>query len=324
MYLSENQSGDLDDVGWKRLWRRRNRRVLWLTARVCAACVLLAAASLKAYDLATSLVVEASWIESRVFLVAVVEYELLLGLWLLSGWRPRLAHHVTLITFCLFALAALIKVVAGDASCGCFGKLSVDPRVTLGLDVAMILLLTVAFAPQATRPESGATEFRVKGAWVFGFLAVAIGLPSAWWMSHYEPAVFDESGILIGDDPFVVLEPEAWIDKHLPILPHIDIGASLSEGTWLMILYRHDCSHCVESLASLSDDAVRLTTTGGYRGIAVIELPPFAPSGADPITPSSPFHRGRLSPSREWFVQTPAAMDLADGIVVALRTDLVE
>src|SRR5690606_34159712 len=40
----------------------------------------------------------------------------------------------------------------------------------------------------------------------------------------------------------VILEPEKWIGKPLPIADWIDVD--LSTGDWIVLLHRHDCPAC--------------------------------------------------------------------------------
>ena len=199
-------------------------------------------------------------------------------------------------------------------------KLAIDPRWTLALDLLIVAWLAFARPSQAM----GDRRMLTSGARAAALLMIVIGVPAGWWMGRYEPAVVGADGTLIGEDPFVILEPETWIHQALPIIPYIDTGDMLRKGDWLVILYRHDCPHCIESLANLHDAVPRLRAAEGYRGVAAIELPPYAPNEADPVPVEGAFHRGRLSAVRDWFVQTPAAMELSDGIVVAMRPDLTD
>jgi hypothetical protein len=67
-------------------WRTSGRG--YAVVRTSAALLLLVAASLKAYQLATEPVLGSGLLESRWFLIGVVEFELFFGLWLLSGMLP--------------------------------------------------------------------------------------------------------------------------------------------------------------------------------------------------------------------------------------------
>ncbi len=59
--------------------------------RVALGLLLLTAAGLKGYQLATEPVAEDGLLTSRWFLIAVVEFELTFSLWLLSGSYPQWA-----------------------------------------------------------------------------------------------------------------------------------------------------------------------------------------------------------------------------------------
>jgi hypothetical protein len=57
---------------------------------------------------------------------------------------------------------------------------------------------------------------------------------------------------------------------------------------------------------------------GASIPLALVEVPPFgAFGGALP----EPALRARLSPTKEWFVETPVALRLEDGIVVEIETN---
>jgi hypothetical protein len=59
-----------------------------------------------------------------------VEFELFLGLWLVSGLHVRQARDLALVCFFAFAGVSLYQALAGAASCGRFGKVSVNPWCT--------------------------------------------------------------------------------------------------------------------------------------------------------------------------------------------------
>ncbi len=114
-------------------------------AAVYAVCLLLlAAASLKLWSVLSP--GEAVWLtrSERAFNAALAGFELLLAAWLITGRMPRLAWATTLATFLAFAGVAATKVAAGEASCGCFGLLIIDPRWTLALDLVVVAALAWA------------------------------------------------------------------------------------------------------------------------------------------------------------------------------------
>lgn len=68
---------------------------------------LLVAAGLKAYGLAFDPFSHHSFLSSPRLMVATVEVEVLVGVWLLSGWWPRVARAVALGLFGILAFASL-------------------------------------------------------------------------------------------------------------------------------------------------------------------------------------------------------------------------
>ncbi|MEN8251873.1 MAG: hypothetical protein ABFS32_23330, partial [Bacteroidota bacterium] len=130
---------------------------------------------------------------------------------------------------------------------------------------------------------------------VLGFSAVAVSLP-----------------VLILNEPktvtstYEVLEPETWIGKELPILEHIDIGEQLKTGNWLVMLYHHDCLGCTEAIPKIEQMARDLESSEGLLQFALIEVPPYGPPDAGPVSANTLCDVGRLNLSKEWFVTTPA------------------
>lgn len=106
--------------------------------------LLLAAAGLKAYGLAVDPVGGVGPFSSPVFQVAVTELEILLGIWLLWGRQPIAAWLTTLATFAAFAGASLLVGSAGQASCGCLGKVSLNPWYAFFIDLAALAVLVRA------------------------------------------------------------------------------------------------------------------------------------------------------------------------------------
>ena len=109
--------------------------------RIALGLLLLVAAGLKGHQLATEPVAETGLLTSRWFLIAAVEFELVFGLWLLLGLYPRRTWQVALLCFGGFACVSLSKALSGDSSCGCFGKVPVNPWYTLLLDLAAVAAL---------------------------------------------------------------------------------------------------------------------------------------------------------------------------------------
>jgi len=303
---------------------------------VALGAILLIAGALKAHHLATEPVAGAGWINGRISLMIQAEIEILFGLWLFGGLMPRLSWAGALGCFVLFTGVTLYRGITGEASCGCFGKVSVNPWYTLVLDLGAIAALLWQ-RPDLSEGKPAANRrgrlITVAAAGVV--LCVAAGAA----MAMYTPARLGADGQILGDDPYVFLEPATWPGKRLPLLRHIvdvpgaakdanargvsgtDVSAQLAKGQWTAVLYRHNCSHCQESVPRFEKMCLKAGPGGGFTKVAMIELPPYAPPGKSLLAPDSPCVQGRLSDRRQWFVQTPVALFLADGAVTGLLTE---
>ncbi|MBI2826200.1 MAG: hypothetical protein HYX69_16085 [Planctomycetia bacterium] len=298
------------------------------TLRAALGGVLLVAAGLKAYDL-VSAPAAASPVGSRLLAAALVEGEALLGLWLLSGFARRGAWRAALVAFALFACVSLYRGLSGAESCGCFGGVRVSPWWTFVGDLAAVFALwwwwprrdlADALVPAAEAPE----VVRERHAWRMvpaALAAVSLNLTVVWAIAMLAPARLTDAGDIPADAKSVVLEPNGWVGKRLPLLTHTDIGSQLSVGQWTVLLYHHDCPKCQEVLANYESDE-GLADLGRARQVALVEVPPFddtliADSGA-PLG----FARGLLSADKEWFVATPVVIDVDDGTVVRVSSEL--
>jgi len=105
--------------------------------RFVVAAILLLAAGLKAYQLATAPlppVVQDSvftplfeLLNDRYLLMAVVVGEILFALILIADIWRQWAWLLSLLGFSAFALVSLMKGVSGESSCGCFGTVTINP-----------------------------------------------------------------------------------------------------------------------------------------------------------------------------------------------------
>ena len=281
--------------------------------RNLAALVLLAAAGLKAHQLATEPVISAGLLDSRWFLIATIEYELFFGLWLLSAILPKRTWAIALACFGLFACVSLYKAILGNASCGCFGRVSVNPWYTATLDLAIVASF-VRWPPTDSSPILSLTvkQLRLR---VIAVLLVwfVVGVPAAFALAMYSASTLSDVGAVIGDGQIVVLEPEKWIGKKFPLLNDIDMGEQLATGGWTVVLYHHDCPRCQEVLLKYD----RMTEQPSPTPVAFVEVPPYGPAN---VAAQSLRHRGRIRADREWFVATPLELQLIDGRVSSILT----
>ncbi len=280
--------------------------------------VLLAAAILKGYQLLTEPVAEDTIWSQRRSLILQVEFELFLGIWLMSRIMKRAAWLVALSCFVLFSGVTLYKGITGADSCGCFGSVKVNPWVTLlTIDLPAVLGLAVFRPVRLVGPE----VTQVKKRCLF-LPDIFTPLPS---LSRFA-VVFSAclillvvtTSILAFNEPqkvtstYEVLEPETWVGKELPILDYIDIGEQLREGNWLVLFYHHDCPDCQKAIVQYDRMAHDIVGNNDFLRIAMIEVPPYGPGL---LNRDSLCSYGRLVDIKEWFVATPVIVVLKNNCV---------
>lgn len=145
---------------WYRWWRFTSPAS---SVRLGIALLLFAAAVLKTHQLSTEPLRGTGLLNSRAVLVAVVEYEVLLAFWLLSGLAPGAAWWVAATTFGLFAVVAASKGMAGESSCGCFGRVATSPWFSFWLDVSGLVALCSSRVPPGRWGRWGLSWDRTSG-----------------------------------------------------------------------------------------------------------------------------------------------------------------
>jgi thiol-disulfide isomerase/thioredoxin len=293
--------------------------------------LLLTAAVLKAHELLTVPVANKDLWSWRPFLIFQVEFELAMGIWLLSGLFRPLAWLASLLCFSSFCCVTLYKALTGAVSCGCFGVVHVNPWITLlVIDLPAVIALGLfrphpAFAPLLSFLRSlaftgiGGRESirhvvaelakpmpslpRLAATAVLGLSALGLTTPI--------PALHVPATVTV---TYEVLEPKTWVGKELPILKYIDIGEKLRKGTWLVLLYHHDCPDCQKAIPQYEQMARDLAGNEDFLKIAFVAVPPY---GQGLVSENCPCTLGRLPETKEWFVATPAVALLKDGQVTS-------
>lgn len=113
------------------------------------------------------------WMSLPVVQFAVVAWELILGIWLISNLVRPLSWLFALFTFTIFAGVSSYFGIIGQASCGCFGTIQASPWAAFGVDVIAVTALVL------TRPAMRTAEVRtpiVTVAKLLGGTAAVIGL----------------------------------------------------------------------------------------------------------------------------------------------------
>jgi thiol-disulfide isomerase/thioredoxin len=261
--------------------------------------LLLTAAAMKGWQLLVEPVANKDIFSNRAFLIFAVEFELALGIWLISGLFRKAAWLAALLCFGLFSAITFYKAITGADSCGCFGSVHVNPWVTLfAIDIPAIITLIV-FRPKNQKLFDWPSIPRFATIFSIGIIILTV---AGCVLS------FNEPGKITTD--YEVLEPGTWIGKELPIIDYIDIGKQLEKGNWLVLFYHYDCPDCVKAIAELEDIANDLAGNEDILKIALVEVPPYGPKVINKNCTL-----GQLDNSKEWFVTTPAAILLDSGKV---------
>jgi len=153
---------------------------------------------------------------------------------------------------------------------------------------------------------------RVMGVFALWLL---VALPVTFAMASYADTILSEAGDIIGSGEIVVLKPDTWVGKRFPLLGYIASSDELKRGTWLVLLYHHDCPKCRRAIGDLK----RISDTLGAEQVALVELPPYHRA-------VQAFHFGgikvvhkHLDDAREWFVESPVGVLISEGFVFDIR-----
>lgn len=298
------------------VWRLRTILGSVFTRFGCAA-ILLIAAALKAYQLYTDPALGVLY-GSRWLQTALVEYELLLAIWLLSGIGLRWVRRIAFVTFLGFGCYALFLGLSGKESCGCFGQVPVNPWWTFGMDAALAVLLLI-WKPR--RIEDGFAPKARYGPFARRVFLALVAIP-ALAMAVWRPATESSRGISFASSGFVLLEPDKWIGQPFSLTEYLDIveHEHLLQGSWILLFYRHDCPKCQQVLPYYELLAEQLREGHEETQVALIEVPPYGPSG---LSTHSLCRLGRLSGDKEWLIVTPVEVQMVNGQVIAATSALV-
>jgi hypothetical protein len=247
-------------------------------------------------------------IHIRPLFAALIQLELIMALWLLTGAFPRARFLAAAICFMVFALAASYEAFHGFASCGCFGAVKVSPKITAVFDIAALIALW------ATKPKKILHQCLPKQRI---HLALAIGVilsGSFWTLFLLGPRRGNKDAQA---DNLVVLDPQSWLNKPLEIIGDIDSGEPLRHGRWLLVFYHYDCDGCRQAIPRYRAQATESRNNSVRWQLAFIAVPPLAPSAEeDPVRPSALYLHLKLRPSHDWFATTPVVAAIQEGKVL--------
>jgi len=142
--------------------------------RVVLGLLLLIAAGLKLYGLNVTALPRVGWFATPQVQVLAVEWELVLGLWLLSGAFQFGAWLAAIATFLTFAGVSAYFGWIGVASCGCFGVIRTSPWTAFGVDVAVLLALFISRPRGAFSGARSASKHMTLGGAARSHVSVSI------------------------------------------------------------------------------------------------------------------------------------------------------
>ncbi len=289
------------------MWRHRGHELV----RLLVVGVLLAAAVLKTHQLLTEPILGKGFLYSRWILIGLVELEFFFGLWILTGRAAQLTWRLATMCFVLFACVSAYKAIGGEASCGCFGRLQVNPWITMTFDLAMLAAL-LALPPAESNAPGHMVRIPLR---VFATVVVAIGLPALVAMTYFwPPTASPANGVTIAGDNWVIAEPQRWPGKRFPLLDQIDVGERLAAGRWLLVFYHPGCPQCEELIDRYRNWQQARVAGAESAKVAFIEVPDAEQSHSIDFSGTRCL-LGSLDRSRRWFVPTPTILVLQEGTV---------
>ncbi|MHC4717957.1 MAG: Ig-like domain-containing protein [Planctomycetota bacterium] len=252
--------------------------------------------------------------------VCAVQFEIVLGLLLVSGLYRRLAWLMAVCYLAVLTCVSSFRGAAGQGALPAIWGVSIPPWCQVGVWICLLGGMVLVRPPL----RSGV---RARRYWLryFGVLlgALAVGAPCGIAMALHSPPPTSVANLAGGDgdadSSIVILEPENWTGKALEILNHIDVGGRLTKGAWTVILYHHDCPNCRELLPEYEKQAKAMAAGSGGK-FAFVEMPPYAGEGEDPVSAAGGSLRGRLSAATNWFAATPVVMWMDDGVVTRVAS----
>ncbi|MHC4278694.1 MAG: hypothetical protein ACYSUJ_00875 [Planctomycetota bacterium] len=256
---------------------------------------------------ATEPILSRGFWESWHFFLIQIPLELGLSIWLLSALFRKGAWLVALVAFGAFICLTLHKGLIGAASCGCFGRVHVNPWITLtAIDIPLFLALLI-FRPVGYKllppPWPSAKHFfsvAIPTLIILGILVPSLALN--------RPPEKTEN--------YEVLSPFEWIGNDMPLLEYIDIGDVLSEGVSFILFFHHDCPNCQEAVPMYDQMARDYEVFDQGIQFAFIEGPPYGEPEEAIVPADTICLTGQLDEEKEWIFVSPLMVLTMDGIVI--------
>ena len=315
------------------------------------AAFLIVAAALKANQILTEPILTKGFWESWLFLVIQIPLEFGLGIWLVCGLFRKAAWLTGTLAFGAFIIITGYKALSGDASCGCFGTVHVNPWITLlTIDVPLFILLLV-FRPKGEKllppPWPSAKHFFGVAVPTVIFLAALVPVlvvnkppektdayevirPDQWTtVKPVKPVklpIPDTNTLLDANTAAVVTPPNTEPNKAAPVnvqpqnewtmLKRIDIADSLRSGIVVVLLYHFDCPGCQEAIPHYEKLNTELRGNEDAIRFAFIAVPPYGDEKLNPVPKDTKCLNGKLISDKKEIMMTPFVVLLQDSAVV--------
>ena len=245
--------------------------------------------------------------ESREFYIIQIPLLLGLAIWLICGIFRKAGWLLGITAFAVFSCDTLYKMISGSASCGCFGTVQVDPKVTLFAINLPILALLIAFGPKGEKllppPWPKWDHFFGVALPTFMLLGLLAGV-----MIKIEPPIVTEK--------YELVQEKDWKGSVLPMIEYTDIADQISEGLWVLFFYHHDCPNCREMMPVYDEMNEMLIGNEDAINFAFIEMPPYGPSDDSPVPAGTKCLLGKLDERKKWYGTSPIVIAVQDGIVL--------
>lgn len=168
-----------------------------LVIRLSVGVLLLTTACLKirGYGASSLDLHGAAWYSNPLLEAAAIQWELLLGLWLISGQFQVGSRIAALATFSTFALRSLYLGWIGEVTCDCFGSVKTSPWFAFSIDSVVLPLLVVLCPRSSTLIDAGTSSLRrlcaAAGLLVLAAAAMlgSIVTTACWALGGAEPAL---------------------------------------------------------------------------------------------------------------------------------------
>ena len=290
----------------------------WAVLRVALSALFFFAASMKGAQLLTEPSIGEGIFHSRLFMTALVLGEFALALWLLLGILPRMTRYGLILLFSAFAFYSFYRAFVLKAdSCDCYGALKINPLVSAGIDISIVLVL---FFFCRRIPKGGV--FPVKGLVLSAVIWLSAAVPFLYFVNGSETKTISQIGV-VQETSFgkktILLQPETWVGGEFVLADYTDIRDNLKEGLWIVLVYTNSCSSCREAVKIYEDVALKYAGKPNAPKIAMIELPPYRTEKTD-----SPALCGKLDRTYRWRIQGPALILLDNGKVQTLFSNALD